>query len=185
VCCACCAGLAQLPTTALNSVVAVSALAHQLYPHAAPVEAAAWRPSAVATSVGVMNLLGVWWGALPCCHGAGGLAAQHKFGARSGAAPVMLGAAKLVLGLCFGSSLFQLLQHFPGPLLGSLLLVAGLELARSVQRLHLNSQGFGEMLVAVAVMLGVGDIALGFGCGVVLHVALLLQGWVARRVPLS
>jgi MFS superfamily sulfate permease-like transporter len=93
----------------------------------------------------------------------------------------MLGAAKLVLGLCFGSSLFQLLQHFPGPLLGSLLLVAGLQLARSVHRLSLDSQGFGEMLVTAAVMLGVGDVALGFACGVVLHVALLVQQWLAKR----
>ena len=50
---------------------------------------------------------------------------QMRFGARTGAAPIFLGLTKLVLGLVFGSSLFQLLQAFPPPLLGALLIFAG------------------------------------------------------------
>eukprot|EP00959_Pyramimonas_sp_CCMP1952_P177974 3719974-Pyramimonas_sp.AAC.1 len=53
---------------------------------------------AVAMSVGVMNLAGCGFGALPVCHGAGGLAAQHVFGARSGTAVVVLGVGKATLG---------------------------------------------------------------------------------------
>ena len=63
-------GLPQLPLTALNSVVAVCQLSGDLFPGR---EA---RPALVAASVGLMNLVGPWLGALPCCHGAGGLAAQ-------------------------------------------------------------------------------------------------------------
>ncbi len=48
-----------------------------------------------------------------------------RFGARSGAAPIVLGAVKVLLGLLFGNSLFQLLKAFPQPLLGSLLIFAG------------------------------------------------------------
>ena len=48
-----------------------------------------------------------------------------KFGARTGAAPVVLGAVKLVLGLLLGSSLAELLRAFPQPLLGSLLIFSG------------------------------------------------------------
>lgn len=33
---------------------------------------------AVAASVGAMNLVGGWFGAMPCCMGAGGLAAQVR-----------------------------------------------------------------------------------------------------------
>jgi MFS superfamily sulfate permease-like transporter len=73
------AGIAQLPLTTLNSVIAVTALAKELFPTR---DAARWSPTAVSIGVGAMNLVGCWFGAMPCCHGAGGLAAQHKFGAR-------------------------------------------------------------------------------------------------------
>ena len=48
-----------------------------------------------------------------------------KFGARTGSAPVVLGAVKLALGLLLGSSLAELLRAFPQPLLGSLLIFSG------------------------------------------------------------
>ena len=60
----------QLPLTTLNSVVAVCQLSADLFP-AKPV-----RPVLVSVSVGLMNMVGAWSGAMPCCHGAGGLAAQ-------------------------------------------------------------------------------------------------------------
>jgi hypothetical protein len=72
------AGIAQLPLTSLNSVVAVSQLAAELFPARGAAEGWRWQPSFVASSVGLMNLLGVWFGAFPCCHGAGGLAAQVR-----------------------------------------------------------------------------------------------------------
>lgn len=53
------------------------------------------------------------------------LALQVKFGARTGAAPVLLGSVKLVLGLLLGSSLAELFRAFPQPLLGSLLIFSG------------------------------------------------------------
>jgi hypothetical protein len=72
------AGLAQLPLTSLNSVIAVSHLAGQLFPDRAAAQGWRWRPGAVAVSVGAMNLVGCWFGAMPCCHGSGGLAAQVR-----------------------------------------------------------------------------------------------------------
>ena len=65
-------GLAQLPLTLLNSVVAVCQLSADRFPDNAA------SPRRVSISVGVMNLIGPWLGALPCCHGAGGLAAQVR-----------------------------------------------------------------------------------------------------------
>ena len=54
-----------------------------------------------------------------------GTAAQVRFGARSGAAPILLGLGKLLAGLLFGSSLLALLQAFPKGLLGALLIFSG------------------------------------------------------------
>jgi hypothetical protein len=217
------AGLAQLPLTALNSVVAVSQLASQLFPERAAADGWRWRPGAIALGVGGMNCVGCLLGAFPCCTGSGGLAAQvgvrlclsgvwevccrgllawapdallapppcrhtraqYKFGARSGLAPVLLGAAKVGLGLAFGSSLLALLQHFPAPLLGAMLAVAGLELAAAARSEAAQQRGFGFMLLTAAAILALGNTALGVllglgGCAVVAACELVTD-WRRRR----
>lgn len=114
----------QLPLTLLNSVVAVCALSEDLYP------GRGLQPRRVAASVGLMNVLTVPLGGLPLCHGAGGLAGQYRFGARSGGSVVMLGAVKVVAGLLFGAALLPLLQAYPRSILAVMLVFAGLTLAR-------------------------------------------------------
>lgn len=156
-------GLAQLPLTLLNSVIAVSALADSLYGAGTPV-ARRWRPSVVATSVGLMNLAGAWFGIMPACHGAGGLAAQHRFGARTGVAPCLLGGVKLGLGLLFGSSLVAVLALFPQALLGALLAVAGAELASAARR-EGGPRGFSLAALTAAAILATDDTAVGFLVG--------------------
>jgi MFS superfamily sulfate permease-like transporter len=76
-----------------------------------------------------MNLVGCWFGAMPVCHGSGGLAAQYRFGARSGASIIFLGVLKLLVGLLFGESLVGLLNKFPLAFLTVMIVAAGLELA--------------------------------------------------------
>lgn len=119
------AGLPQLPLTTLNSVVATCALTRDLFPDR---EAS---PRDVAASVGAMNAVGCTLGAMPCCHGAGGMAAHYRFGARRGSAVAFLGACKLALGVVFGDSLLTTLRRFPEPVLGVLLLAASAELVRA------------------------------------------------------
>jgi hypothetical protein len=115
--------LPQLPLTLLNSVVAVCALSGSLFPRTPA------RPRTVAVSVAVMNLVCCPLGGMPMCHGAGGLAGQYRFGARSGGSIVMLGSAKMLLALVFGGSIGLLLQNYPNSVLGVLLAAGGLELA--------------------------------------------------------
>lgn len=118
------AGIGQLPLTTLNSIIAVSHLSADLLPS---------MPALPITSLGLsvagMNLVSCWFGAMPVCHGSGGLAAQYKFGARSGASIILLGAFKLLVGLIFGESLVDLLEKFPVSLLAVMVIAAGLELA--------------------------------------------------------
>ncbi|KAL2559861.1 molybdate transporter 1 [Forsythia ovata] len=52
-----------------------------------------------------MNLIGCWFGATLCCHGAGRLAGQYKFVGRSGGCVALLDVAKLVLRLFAGIEL--------------------------------------------------------------------------------
>ncbi|KAL2473419.1 Molybdate transporter 1 [Forsythia ovata] len=77
-----------------------------------------------------MNLIGYWFGATSCCHGAGGLARQYKFGGRSGGCVALLGIAKLVLGLVLGSSLVKILDQFPVGILGPATLISGHDIER-------------------------------------------------------
>ena len=83
----------------------------------------------VAISTGIMNTLGSLVGAVPMCHGAGGMAAQVSFGARTGGAPVILGVLLVALALFFSDSIAVLLRLFPAPALGVMLFLAGVQLA--------------------------------------------------------
>ncbi|KAF8047738.1 hypothetical protein N665_2849s0008, partial [Sinapis alba] len=103
----------QLPLSVLNSVVAVCKLSYDLFPEKK------FSATSVSMTVGLMNMVGCWFGAMPTCHGAGGLAGQYKFGGRSGGCVALLGVAKLVLGLVLGGSLVGIMEKFPVGVLGA------------------------------------------------------------------
>ncbi|CAK9174675.1 unnamed protein product [Ilex paraguariensis] len=158
----------QIPLSVLNSVIAVCKLSADLFPEK---EASA---TVVSVSVGAMNLVGCWFGAMPVCHGAGGLAGQYRFGGRSGASVVFLGLGKLMLGLLFGNSFVRILNQFPIGILGVLLLFAGIELAMASRDMNSKEESF-VMLVCAAVSLTGSSAALGFVCGIVLYLLLKLR----------
>ncbi|KAK9413081.1 putative Sulfate transporter [Seiridium unicorne] len=193
-------GIAQLPLTTLNSVIAASALASDLLP-----DLPAPSVTELGTSVALMNLLGCWFGAMPVCHGAGGLAAQFRFGARSGASIVLLGLFKMILGLVLGESLLGLLTTFPRSLLGIMVIAAGLELAKVGQSLNHGATDLWEssaepssrihrkvsdeerserwtvMLVTIAGILAFKNDAVGFLAGMACHWAYRIAEWVERK----
>ncbi|XP_010429981.1 PREDICTED: molybdate transporter 2-like [Camelina sativa] len=161
------AAIPQIPLSVLNSVIAVCKLSSDLFDK----ELSA---TTVSVSVGVMNLIGCWFGAMPVCHGAGGLAGQYRFGARSGLSVVFLGIGKLIVGLVFGNSFVRILSQFPIGILGVLLLFAGIELAMASKDMNTKEESF-IMLVCAAVSMTGSSAALGFGCGVVLYLLLKLR----------
>jgi len=126
----------QLPLTTLNSVISVCCLARSLYPDKIT-DANSNLPTRkqVSLSIGIMNLVLCPLGAQPNCHGAGGLAGQHKFGARGGTAVVLLGLMKM--GLAIVGSLLGgrhdyikvFLDNIPVSILGVMLIISGHELA--------------------------------------------------------
>ena len=161
------AALPQIPLTTLNSVIAVCALSVDLFPDRPA------KPRSVSISVGLMNLLSGWFGAMPMCHGAGGLAGQYRFGARTSASILFLGSAKLLLAVFFGGSLLTLLHIYPKSVLGVLLSISGLELAlvATDQRERVAAT---IMLGTAASILAMGSTATGFALGWILA---LLIGW--------
>lgn len=115
--------LPQVPLTLGNAVLAPVEFNNKEFPDRPMTE------RQVAVSTGILNTLGSFIGAVPMCHGAGGMAAQVSFGARTGGAPVILGVLLIVLALGFSDSLAVLLRLFPQPALGVMLFLAGLQLA--------------------------------------------------------
>lgn len=170
------AGLGQLPLTTLNSVIALCALIDELFPkhHA--------KTSHVAMSVGIMNLIGCWFGAMPVCHGSGGLAGQYRFGARSEVSVILLGSTKLLLGILFGGSLVGLLQVFPTSILAVMLFISGVELgcaARSVNDLandeYRKRENFTIMLLTTGSLVAYSNDGIGFCAGLVSATLLSMQ----------
>jgi MFS superfamily sulfate permease-like transporter len=115
--------LPQVPLTLGNAVIAPVEFNNRGFPDRPVTE------RQVAVSTGIMNTLGSLAGGVPMCHGAGGMAAQFSFGARTGGAPIILGIVLLAVALLFSESVGTLLRLFPHPALGVMLFLAGLQLA--------------------------------------------------------
>jgi hypothetical protein len=158
----------QLPLSVLNSVIGVCKLSSDLFP------GKDFSATSVSVTVGLMNIIGCWFGAMPCCHGAGGLAGQYKFGGRSGGCVVLLGLAKMTLGLLLGTSLVVILNRFPVGVLGVLLLFAGIELAMAARDMTTKEDSF-VLLIVTAVSLVGSSAAMGFVCGMVVYGLLKLR----------
>ncbi|WP_255195135.1 putative sulfate/molybdate transporter [Halorarius litoreus] len=149
-------GLAgQLAMTVGNAAVATSLLLSDLFD--AEVSA-----DDLATSMGSMNLLAVPLGAVPMCHGSGGLAGKYAFGARTGGANLVLAGLYLVAALVAG-----LWAGFPLAMLGVLLLAVAWQLATVALDSRDRPLVVGMALLAVATNVGVAFVA-----GVVGHAAL-------------
>jgi len=155
--------LVQLPLTLLNSVIAVCALSADYFP------GSGIKPKKMILSIGLMNLFCVPLGGIPMCHGAGGLAAQYRFGARSGVSVIFLGVLKIAAGLTFGSALVALLVSYPVSILAPMLVLAGIELARTAADIFNQRSSAVVACVSAAVIVGVNTLT-GFlaGCTVAL-----------------
>ena len=119
--------LPQLSLTLTNAVIVTASLSRELFPGTG----ASASERNLALSSGLANLLLCPFGALPMCHGAGGLQAQYRFGARTGLAPIILGAAVLLLAIGFADHAAASLAIIPMAAVGALLILAGADLAIS------------------------------------------------------
>lgn len=124
--------LPQMPLTLSNAIIVTAAVSASLF-HDHAVRASE-RNLALTTGLG--NLVLAPFGVLPMCHGAGGVVAQYRFGARSAVAPVLLGSMLLAAALFAGESTAALLAAFPLPIAGALLVVAAADLAFSKRLLE-------------------------------------------------
>ncbi len=162
--------LPQIPLSLGNSILATRQLVEDLFPE---------RRIGVrklSLTYAVMNIVNPFFGGVPTCHGSGGLAGHHMFGARTGGSVVIYGSFFLVLGLLFANGFAQIVQIFPLPVLGVLLLFEGVALVSLIRD---QAEDRGSFFVAVVT----GLIAAGapFGYAIALVVGTLLALFVASR----
>lgn len=161
--------LPQLPLTLGNAILAITEENNRLFPDRPVTE------QRVATSTGVINLLGGLVGAVPMCHGAGGMAGHVRFGARTGGAPVILGLALLLLALFFSASADLLLKLFPTPILGAILFLTGAQLALGA--CDISDKKTERFVTVTTAGLAVWNVGLGFVFGLI-ATQLLRRGWI-------
>lgn len=134
----------QLPLTLGNSVFAASDTAHTLFGG----HARRATPRALATTIGVSDVIAGLLGGMPICHGSGGIGAHYRFGARTGGALIMLGGLLILLTIAGGSGMAFLLHRIPLWVFGVLLFFSGIQMAVLVRDME------SRMDVCVAILIG-------------------------------
>ncbi|WP_254765818.1 putative sulfate/molybdate transporter [Salinilacihabitans rarus] len=150
--------VAQLGMTVGNAAIATALLCDDLYDRRL-------SPDALSKSMGVTCLAAVPFGGIPMCHGSGGLAGKHAFGARTGGANVILGVGYLLLALVAAGAV---LAAFPLAILGVLLAVVALELGRTALGAVSDARSL-AVVVGVGLVGLVGNVGVAFVLGAVAH----------------
>lgn len=152
----------QLPLTFANSCLAPADAARTYF----GARAQRVTPGRLATTLGAANLFSGSIAGMPVCHGAGGMTAHYAFGARTGRAPLAIGASLLAVALALGAGLAALLTAFPLTILAGLLATAGLLHVALLRDLR-SAREWGIAIVVGAIGFE-WNLAIGLGVGLVL-----------------
>jgi hypothetical protein len=148
------AGLGQIPLTLTNATIATAVLIRDYFPEKSVSE------RKLLLNQGVMNIAGAFFGGMPMCHGAQGLAGQYTFGARTGGASILEGLIEVGMGLFLANSLLGLFRAFPQAILGAMLALAVWQLLRPVARLRGKELGFATLTGVLGAIAGIAVAAL-------------------------
>jgi SulP family sulfate permease len=160
--------LPQLPMTVGNAIYSNTDLAHEYFPE----RASRMTNRASSISQGLANAVSFLFGGIPMCHGAGGLAAHYRFGARTAGSNLFIGALFVVLALVLGDGIVPLLSLIPLSVLGVLLVFAGLQLALMIK----DVEGRGDLFVVLLMM----GLTLAFNLAVAFFAGIAVA-WIVRR----
>ena len=155
----------QIPMTIGNAVIANADLTREYFGERSKM--ASHR--ALSNSMGLALLASFLFGGMPVCHGAGGLAAHYRFGARSAGSNIMIGVIFLILAVLFGGYALSIVYLLPLSVLGILLIFAGSQLALMIRDMKERAD-----LFVVVTMLGITiatNLAAAFIVGIIIAYA--------------
>lgn len=152
--------LPQVPMTLGNAVIAYADLSREYFGDKA--KKVTYRSACL--SMAMANFLSFFLGGMPLCHGAGGLAAHYRFGARTAGSNIIIGVIFAGLAILLGDHILAAVNLLPMAVLGVLLLFAGSQLALTVIDIRERKE-----LFVVLVILGItlaSNLAVGFIVGI-------------------
>lgn len=152
----------QIPMTVGNAIISNADLTREYFGPRAKMTSY----KALSNSQGIANIGSFLFGGIPMCHGAGGLAAHYRFGARTAGSNVIIGAIFLILAIFLGPSAVTILHLIPLSILGVLLVFAGSQLCLMIKDVREKDDFF-----VIVVMLG---IALATNLGVAFIIGLII-----------
>jgi len=147
------AGFAQIAVTSTNAIIATSSLITKYFPQREVSE------KKLALNHGVMNIISPFFGGMPICHGAGGLAGQYYFGARTGGTNIIEGIIEIGLGIFLAGSITTFFTLFPQSILGAMLFLVGIQLTGFVRDIKLGELPILSLVVVLALLT---NMAIGF-----------------------
>lgn len=154
----------QALLTITNAIFATSLLSRDLF-------SADISPKKLSRTIGLMNLSSIPFGGMPMCHGAGGMAGQYRFGARTGGANIYAGIILIGVALLFASTAWIGIIS-PG-FYAALLIFVALELGRH----GLKTDSY-PVTFLMAILSLVSSITVAFFVGLALF---YLIKWVKKR----
>ncbi|MDQ2769353.1 MAG: putative sulfate/molybdate transporter [Bacteroidota bacterium] len=164
--------LPQIPLSLGNSVLATRQVAQDLFPERTPLTV-----RRISFTYALMNLVNPFFGGFPVCHGSGGMVGHYAFGARTGGSVVLYGLMFLIMGLFFGPGFTDVVQIFPLPVLGVLLLFEALALATLLRDISAERA---DLLMALLVGLLCAGLPYGYLVGLLVGTGIyyaMRRGW--------
>ncbi|MFP4000622.1 MAG: putative sulfate/molybdate transporter [Thermoplasmata archaeon] len=143
--------LPQIPLTVTNSILATSLLMSDLFRKKLD-------PDKLSKTIGLMNIVSTPLSGFPMCHGSGGLAAQYRYGARTGGSNILSGVILLFIAFGFASAAF--VNILPMAIFGALLVFVAVELGK-----HSFKTESYLITIIVAVLSLLANITIGFIAG--------------------
>ncbi len=152
----------QLPMTIGNAIIANADLSKEYFGEDS--DRVTYR--ATTLSMAAANGLSFFLGGIPLCHGAGGLAAHYRFGARTAGSNLIIGAVFLALAVFTGPHVIFLIHFLPFSILGVLLLFAGSQLSLTILDMFARKDMF-VVLTILSITLA-SSLTWGFLAGIIL-----------------
>ena len=153
--------LPQIPMTMGNAIIANADLSKEYF----GVQSEKVTYKTTTLSMAFANGISFLLGGIPLCHGAGGLAAHYKFGARTGGSNIIIGMIFLFLALFFGNHAVSLMHLLPLSILGVLLIFAGGQLGLTILDM-MNRKDMFVVLIILTITLTT-NLSWAFGVGLI------------------
>ena len=163
--------LPQLPLSLSNSVIATNQTIKDLFP-----EREIGVPK-IGLTYSIANLIMPWFSGIPVCHGCGGIAGHYAFGARTGGAVIIYGSLYLLLGLFLSGQISHVIEVFPKPILGVVLLFEAVTLLLFIRDQAGNQR---DLMIALLVAMIAFTLPQGYVVGLLVGTAIYYlaeRGW--------